>query len=661
MWLHIPLAALLMQAAPSQQARTANAPSGVEVLEAANSAVLRFLTTWRGAWLEGADATSRGRSDIRLRDVHCHWDGSFGSSLHRNHQQPPTLIHHSSRRSMCPDWIPVGEADFDDESVDRDVSFSPEHRALVRAARSRLLDSLAILDARKPGDAWITGQRVRFLVDEGSLDAAIEIVKHCKAAHAWCAELAGYTYYAAGKYSRADSAFDAAAQTMSADERCEFTSTRQLLDDDGQAAYDRMTCDERANANEWLWWLSKPLFADSVDDRRSAHFARKVLVQLHSALPWDERYDWRSRYGGQAVGDMLLRYGWPAYSDWGGNEEERSHAAWMDFYDSTRTATAEYPRDRLHLIPDFRAVGDPYHTEASAWQINMPPLVGDDEPADQWWPAEHYRRQAGPIVQLSEQTALLRRDDDILLATASEWPAKNHHVTRDATAAVLVRSDALRRVERVPSRAFAGTQALVLTAHVPAKPALIGTEIVAPRGRESARTRLGIDPPAPLASLHATETAMSAPLLLSADDAPPNSPESAIAHMLGTTRVRGTKLGVYWETYGFAPGDSIDVAVVLARHEPLSAMRRVGMFLRMAHDPNGSVTMRWHEPELGTEGWAIPGVVPIRARSIRVDMSRIEPGRYTLQILVNRRGALPITSKREFVFEGTADGVATGR
>ena len=82
----------------------------------------------------------------------------------------------------------------------------------------------------------------------------------------------------------------------------------------------------------------------------------------------------------------------------------------MGFYDSTRTATAEYPQDRLHLVPAWSAVDDPFHAPADAWQINMPALTGDEEPAAQWWPAEHYARSAGGIAQLSDQTVMLRRD-----------------------------------------------------------------------------------------------------------------------------------------------------------------------------------------------------------------------------------------------------------
>ncbi len=127
-----------------------------------------------------------------------------------------------------------------------------------------------------------------------------------------------------------------------------------LLDDDGRSAYDHANCDDRTKANQRFWWLTTPLFSDSTRDRRSEDFTRKVLVQLHSALPWDERFDWRDRFGGDAVSEMLMRYGWPAYSAYGGAQEEASHAGWMGFYDSTRTATAEYPMDRLHLVPAWR-------------------------------------------------------------------------------------------------------------------------------------------------------------------------------------------------------------------------------------------------------------------------------------------------------------------
>jgi hypothetical protein len=658
MLLHVSLAALLLQAATGQQPRLSASPrsDGNAATDAAGYAVLGFLTTFRTAWLESSDWRGYGHADIRLRDVHCHWDGSYSVSHTRGYNRPPTLIHRGSRRSMCPNWIPTDERAPYDGTRDRDVSLTPGWRERIRAARGVLIDSLAFLDKAHPGDAWITGERVRFLVDQGNVAGALDVARNCTADHVWCAQLTGFALHAAGEFTRADSAFDAASAAMAPDARCEWTSARLLLDPDGQSAYEGLSCADRVAANQRLWWLSTPLFSDSVDDRRSADFARKVLVQLHAALPWDEAYDWRSHFGGEAVSEMLVRYGWPAYSAFGGAQEEADHAGWMGFYDSTRTATAEYPSDRLHLVPDWSAVGDPFHAPAGAWQINMPELTGDDESAAQWWPAEHYDRAAGPIVQLPDQTAVLRRDDDVLLATASDLRSDKRLERGDgggALRAVFVRTTAPDKVEQLPHETYRNGTAVVVTARIPAKPAIVGTELPAAHKLElSARTRFGIVPPAPLSSLKPGQTAISDPVLLTTEDDMPPGPDRALQRMIGSTHVRGAKVGVYWEAYGYAPGDSVDVAVIITRHEQLSKMRRLGMLLHIAHDINGSVAVRWGEPQAGHDSWTIPGVVPIHARSVRLDLSRIEPGHYAVEVLVGRRGGIPVTASRSFVYDG---------
>jgi hypothetical protein len=655
MWFHIPFAALLLQADPSLQPRLAGLPSPANaVTDAAGYAVLRFLTTWRTAWLESVDWRGYGHTDIRLRDDHCHWDGSYSPTGNRGYNRPPNLIHRSSRRSMCPDWFPADERTPDDERVEHDVSLAPAPRDRVRRARAVLIDSLAFLAKLHPGDAWITGERVRFLIDQGELPAALEVARTCTADRVWCAQLTGFALDAAGEFARADSAFDAAGAAMTAKLQCDWTSARLLLDPNSRSAYDHMSCEERFAVNERLWWLSTPLFSDSTSDRRSADFARKVLIQLHSALPWDERYDWRDRFGGEAVSEMLVRYGWPAFSVYGGGQEEASHASWMGFYDSTRTATAEYPVDRLHLVPDWRAVADPFRAPSDAWQINAPVFNGDDEPAAQWWPAEHYARAAGGIIQLADQTVMLRRDTQVLLATASDLRSARRGFRGDTASAVLIRTTEPRSVERVPHQTFRNETAIVLTALIPPKPAVVGTELrAAQKGELSARTRFGVVPPPALEALRPGETAISDPVLIATDDGQPPGPDRALQRMLGSTRVRGAKVGVYWETYGYAPGDSVDVAVIISRHESISKVRRLGMLLHVAHDLNGSVAVRWGEPQSGHSSWTIPGVVPIQARSVRVDLSRIEPGHYSVQVLVGKRGGVPVSANRDFIFEGT--------
>ncbi len=295
MWFYIALTALFAHSSSSSHVRLVETPpSSTRFTDAAGFAVLHFLSTWRTAWLQSTAMASYGYTDIRKRDIHCHSDGSYGSYGQRGNYHPPSLIHRSSRRSMCPNWFPSDEPPPVDERVDRDASLTPAWRAHVRVERAKLLDSLAALDKLHPGDAWITGQRVRFLVNQGDRAAAIEVARSCTAGRAWCAQLLGFALHTDGQYALADSAFDAATAAMLPKQQCEWTSANLVLDEDGRSAYEHLSCDKRPAVNERLWWLSTPLFSDTIDDRRSENFARKVLVQLHSALPWDDRYDWRA-------------------------------------------------------------------------------------------------------------------------------------------------------------------------------------------------------------------------------------------------------------------------------------------------------------------------------------------------------------------------------
>ena len=647
MWIHLSLA-LLLQATPrvepsiaptrtvSSTTKAAKETPGGSVIEAANNAVIGFLAVWRTAWHSSGQPSGYGNDDVRLRDVHCHWDGSFKGGT--SHAYPPSVIHHGSRRSMCPNWYPTDEGEKPDERVDRDGALDPGIRERVHQARAFLIDSLAALNERAPNDPWITGQRVRFLVDQGSTKEAVDVARHCSAGAAWCAQLLGFALHSAGDYRGADAAFDAATTALPQKDKCEWINAELLLDDDGRSAYGKLNCEERLAANKKIWWMSTPMYSDSADDRRSEDYARKVLIQLHAALNWDERYDWRRRFGGESVAEMLVRYGWPAFSAYGGDYEERSHASWMYFYDSTRTATAEYPQDRIHVVPAWTAVSDPFHAPSSAWQLNMPPIKENDEPVVQWWPNEHYAPGRGHIAQLPDQTVMLRRDDDVMLATASELRFNNKTIKADPEAAVLIRTTSPDSIERLKRHAVRNATSIVLMARIPAGPAVVGTEVLAPKGETSVRTRFGITPPSTLSALKPGESAISDPVLIAATDAATGA-EGALDQMLGSTVVRSKKVGLYWETYGYGPGDSVDVAFIITRTEKLSAFRKIGMKLRIAHDINGSVAVRWSEPQAGHDSWTIPSKVPIQARVVTLDLSQLEPGHYSVQVQAGRKGA----------------------
>jgi hypothetical protein len=238
----------------------------------------------------------------------------------------------------------------------------------------------------------------------------------------------------------------------------------------------------------------------------------------------------------------------------------------------------------------------------------------------------------------------------VLLATAAARPG-DWYTIPDTSAIALIRTTGPGKVERLSRKTLSNSQAIVVLGKVPSTPAIVGTELPAAPGKMSARTRLGIDPPAPLSALAAGTMAISDPVLLTSEGDPPTSVESALSRMLGDTHVREGKLGVYWETYGLARGDSVAVSVVVARKEPLSKMRRLGMFLRVAGDINSSVTVRWSEPGSRAQEWSIDGATPIQARAIRIDLSNLPGGHYELTVQMQRPGQLvPVTTTRAFVY-----------
>ena len=238
----------------------------------------------------------------------------------------------------------------------------------------------------------------------------------------------------------------------------------------------------------------------------------------------------------------------------------------MYFYDSTRTATAEYPQDRVHLVPQWNAVTDPFHAPADAWQLNMPPLKENERARGAVVARRALRarsRQHRAVARPDGHAAARRRcDARHRVGAAFRRPrdpgryggggAHPHDVARLASSACRAARCATRR-------------ALVLTARIPASPAVVGTEVLAPRGELSVRTRFGITPPAPLSALKPGEAAISEPVLISTAESS-NGADGALGQMLGSTVVRAQKIGVYWETYGYAAGDSVDVAVIITRH-----------------------------------------------------------------------------------------------
>ena len=661
------------------------------VVDGARGAVRRFLVQWRGVWLKSEDARrpnvfrlltseqpsapvssrlasapptgglrltpSMGerramllarRTIYRIGALHCHTDSSYGPRF-----EPHIIRSTRGGQAACPLWTDDGHPPRADETEVLDSALAPDARPPIVAARAALIAHLDTALGTLPHDDWLTGQRVRFLVDAGLSDRALAAARACRAGASWCAMLAGYVHQRRGEVPLADSAFAAGRAALPDSLRCAWDDVGPLLAPAARVEYARLSCAARDTVNTRLWWLADPLYSELGNERRAEHHARRVATALRAALEQDERHAWDPGRGGDALAEAIVRYGTPSYVFWGGEPQDLSHDGWMRMRGlrlSPPYVTLEYGRGaaRAHVVPSWRAVREPFAAESGDWSLR----AGAGVDSATWWPEEHYARRGAPLVQLADgQTALLRRESVALFAMAAELPTAT--LRRPAGAPVTASLFLTHHPDTVwqlaHERATVGRR-LVLQGRLEPRPALVALELPgdAPDG-VAARTRFGVAPPPPLSAMRRGEVAVSEPVLLVAPDgtaALPDHPSEALPRMLGSTRLRGVRrFGVYWESYGFASGDTVDVEVRIERHDRPGALRRLTTALRVTDPQNGVIVVRWREPQPGRAARVLDGPVPILARSLVLDASRVPAGDYWLDVAVGRPGQIPARSR----------------
>ncbi|HEY9015812.1 MAG TPA: hypothetical protein VIM84_12200, partial [Gemmatimonadales bacterium] len=151
--------------------------------------------------------------------------------------------------------------------------------------RARLLDELAAAARQLPGDDWILGQRVRYLVEAHRIGAAVALSQTCGGTRWWCDALEGFARHVGGDHEGAGPAFARALRGMDEKRRCEWADLSAVLDDD---EYPKLTsriaqgrpCTERLAAADRIWWLADPLYSLPGNDLESEHYARHTMALL---------------------------------------------------------------------------------------------------------------------------------------------------------------------------------------------------------------------------------------------------------------------------------------------------------------------------------------------------------------------------------------------
>ena len=472
-------------------------------------------------------------------------------------------------------------------------------------ARAELIGALASAASQIPGDSWITGQRVRYLIEQGDDSSAREAAAGCRAEQWWCDALAGLVAHSSGHFVAAEQSFARALKEMPAAKRCEWSDLSALLDGDALRAYEKLDCEQRDAANRRIWWLADPLFSTPGNERRTEHFARRVWAEIDRGGTNGFGMSWAAD-----MMEMIVRFGWA---------EKWTQQPPSGFSDGSQSYVAHEREPDFHFIPTIRFDAPLLSFGDTAWKLD------DENPREGYSP-----RYASTFISIHPQLARFRRGDSTLLVAAFDVVGDTTWKYVAVRPALIVASDdttrfLIARFDSTPRRS-----ALWVTA--PSRESLVGVELMSLDGKVEGRWRGALQPLA----ADTSRRGISDLLLFDATDSLASSIQGAIETANGNNViVQNRKLGVYWETYGEDPSDSATtVSLTLTPLAPgvvTRVLRSLGVGRKLA-----PVDVRWRS--------ARPGAT-VQPRSVLLDLSQVAAGRYDLRLTVGDGPASHSTSR----------------
>ena len=454
----------------------------------------------------------------------------------------------------------------------------------------RVLDSAAAL---LPGDDWIAGQRVRYLVDAGDGNAAVLAARSCRGTDWWCAALEGMALHVTGDVARAEQAFQNALSEMPMEKRCRWTDLTYLLEEPLRAPYRRLGCAERAGFERRVWLMADPLFLTPGNERWTEHLARHVWAESERVavnafwMPW-----------GPDLEEMVVRFGWS--EKW-----TREPPAILETGPLVVNGHEHEPN--YHFLPEREPPEDVSALDESLWDL------GKLQPREAYAP-----RYAQVFVRFQPQVARFRRGDSTLIVAAyrmgdDDFLAPHKFVgalaivTDDSTSPLIVRSS---------EPGFRATMIGTSPAHV----AMLSVEALALDSTIAARWR------AVVTRVELSKNFLTLSDLLFFEPSPtlPTDLDGAARTAYGNVLHRNRRVGIYWELYGQTSVDTeLPVSLTLTPL-PGNVLKRAINALGIGYPP-APINIRWREN----------GGVGFRSsRSIMVDMSLVPSGSYEVSLEV---------------------------
>jgi hypothetical protein len=488
------------------------------------------------------------------------------------------------------------------------LASGPAHLA-IRHTRPEIISTLEVAGSALPGDDWITGHRIGLQVKEGNLNRALDLALDCRAADWWCAALLGFVLHEMADHPGAERAFDRALDRMPWGIRCSWIEeTGQLLERWGASAFRGMSCERATDEAERLWWLANPFFMEPGNDRRTEHMARLVQLRLHdqTLALHDQRCAPEHRWA-------LLTLGFPP-SRWS--------------YERPFQPFERGPG--LSFVPRSDVLANPFDSRPDDWRTRPEHRQ------------ERYRLQRWTeVVDLPGQVAFFRRDGGLAVAAASSLESHDLASAKGLRMALALSAGpgtepSILAFERP------GAHALFRTT-LPDEPWIVSLEALPgeEEGGPAGRTRFGHALP----RAGASGLALSDPLLFAWEEGIPETLESVAPRMLGTTELEaGAGVGVFWEIYGVGPDTPVDVSLAAAPDDP-GFFRRLGELLRVV-ERREAIRFTWSESGVDAG---------VAGRALRLDLSQLPQGGYTLQLTARGLGD-EVTTARRIEIVGDAGG-----
>ena len=529
----------------------------------------------------------------------------------------------------------------------------PEEPVEFGMARVRVLRELREIHQQIPRDSWILGQRVFYMGEVGDWQGAENLIRRCGGGNWWCTSLLGFVRHAQGDWNTAADLFALAKSQLPEGEN--LLSLDLLLDPDALEVYEDSP--DQAAAEERLWLLSDPLYLVDGNDRMTEQYARAVLVRMRREAVNPYGVEW-----GDDIEELTLRYG--AEKAW----ERRRGIPNGTLQDTRSIVGRHHPKSQEFLPPDA-ALDDPAEVAAGDWTLEQrrpwtgyaPPYAPDlnaletqvarfrrgdsllvagafaPEEEDVAEDARRRNQNRNPrIVDLRARRNQDRSDQQARLnpfARPIEEPpplpaetAEPEGPVQSALFLIDTESDVTHKVlGEGPSGAF--------QLQVPNGRYVVGIEAFSPDAKEAWRDRHGLwqDPIFPGLA------AMSDLLILEGGGEIPTSLDEALPTALPAVRVRtGESIKVAWELYGLAIGESASVRIGVDQGGP-GFIRRLGAFLRVL-EPDAPVVITFED--------AGPDVLGTVFRAVRLSLSDLEPGEYTLTVEVELPGREAMAQSR---------------